>query len=227
MQFKKYILLCITLLFSISLTSCLSITRTIKLNADGSGTENLSMHMDKEYFLILASFASAIDSTKRQDIMNSLYSDSLYISKMKSRGSSQEGVKILDATSVTNEDSSKIVTVLYSFENISDLQNPLNDNGSSTRKSMETVIFKDNGSTASFLYKRIENQDNENSESSVSSEITRLLEGDKFIMSVEMPYDVISSNAHITAGRTLTWEYDMKALAEMKGPLIMEAELRK
>lgn len=227
---RNLLLFIITSLFTLSLASCISINRSIKLNADGSGTEDMRMTMDKEYLLMLASFATAIDSNRKQEIMNALYNDSSYIEKIKLKEETLKGVRVIDASSVTTPDSAKVITVIYDFDDISALEYSLMGTDDMNGTTDSDILMKDNGNTVSFEY-RITNKndmkENDEAGSSLKADIMELFKDDKLTVNIEMPYDVVSSNAHSSSGRILTWQFDIMGIMSLKEPIVMTAEMRK
>ena len=115
-KIKHILSLIIILALTISLTSCLSFVRDIKIYKDGSGEETLTIEFGRDFMMMLVALVSAADSTREKNYTDSLYNDELFIQDTKAKYENMPGVNLIDITSKTNEDSSKTMTVTYLFD---------------------------------------------------------------------------------------------------------------
>jgi hypothetical protein len=228
---KKFTFIAILLFFSLNLTSCINIARNVKVNKDGSGSENLIIDFDKTFFDIMVAFATFSDSSNADAIRDSLYNDNDFIRGINTKLSGVPGITLNDIYSTTNPDSSKTIFASYTFDNINALGISFNDNSGQLMSNNIIVEYKDEGETIKFTYTEIkptsvENQ-NDTSSSNPLGVVAELFRGKQAVYNIEFDYDIISSNATSTDGRKLTWIIPLEETMLRREGLYLEAILQK
>ncbi len=216
---KIYKFIFVLLPLSILFSSCLDISRNIKLNKDGSGTEVMTIDLAHSFFQTINDLA-ALDTIKKKPN----FDDNELTSKIKENLEENKIIKVNDVATKWNQDSSKTFIIDFSFKDISAVALAF-DNGeiSHTEKQSVTTMKEQDGKIL-FNYTLFSEVNNQDSSSAKLSEV--IFGNKKYIMTIEFPYDVLSSNAKTTDGRKLTWEIPMNALT--KTPTIeFNAELKK
>ncbi|HRA98836.1 MAG TPA: hypothetical protein PK294_00225 [Ignavibacteria bacterium] len=222
------------ILFSTVFSSCISISRNIKVNSDGTGSEILNLTFKKEFYDVMASMTSLMDSTRRQGFLDSLYSDEVFENKTIEKYDSIQGIKVIDLNTVMNSDSSKTFTIDYEFDDIKKIGSSLNYINENDDKYKTDVIFKEDNGKVTFLYLyemkgddlSEELGDNDSLAQKMKLSMAMMFEGGDFDFEVEMPYDVISTNATEQDGRKLKWHYQMSDIFT-KDKISLEAEMQK
>lgn len=223
----------ILLSLTISLTSCLSFKRDIKIYKDGSGEETLTIEFSRDFMMMLVALVSAADSTKEKNYTDSLYNDELFIQDTKTKYENMPGVTLIDITSKTNEDSSKTMMVNYLFDDVSILGSSADIQNGKFQKSETEITYEDMGDEIYFKYvyepKKDEGTDEETDSTEVDfkESMTDIFKDNTMEFTIEFEYDVISTNATTVDGRKLTWLYDLSEIYMMEEPLVLEAVLQK
>ena len=228
---KKLAIIAILLFLSLNLTSCINITRNIKVNKDGSGSENMMLEFDKTFFDIMVSFATMGDSINANAIRDSLYDDEDFISGIKEKLVGIPGLTLENIYSVTNADSSKTIFASYAFDNVDKLGISISDDSDQLLSEKIEVKYTDRGNDILFTYTELEDPENTNGEDStytaIIDGIEQLSQGKQAVYSFEFDYDVISSNATTQDGRKLTWIVPLDEKMRNREKLHLEAVLQK
>ena len=228
---KKLAIIAILLFLSLNLTSCINITRNIKVNKDGSGSENMMLEFDKTFFDIMVSFATMGDSINANAIRDSLYDDEDFISGIKEKLVGIPGLTLENIYSVTNADSSKTIFASYTFDNVDKLGISISDDSDQLLSEKIEVKYTDRGNDVLFTYTELEDPENTNGEDStytaIIDGIAELFKGKQAVYSFEFDYDVVSSNATTQDGRKLTWIVPLDEKMRNREKLHLEAVLQK
>lgn len=216
-KFYRHIL--ILLSFVVLFSSCVDMTRNIVLNKDGSGSEKMNINIGPQFFKMMQGLA-ALDTTKKVDV----YNDSMIVTEIKKNFKQTDLITLNDITSVNTADSGKNLLVDYSFTNLRAIALSLDD--AEAEKSKSVIYMKEQGDVIKFYFE-MANEENVNENSSTSDLNEKLFDGKLFTMSIEFPYDVISSNSTSQDGRQLTWVRPMNVISKPGSKEIFEAELRK
>lgn len=217
-----------------SLNSCLSVDRKIKINKDGSGEETMTITFMKEFYSMMSSMSSMMDSSRRESFLDSLYNDEIFLSKTKSEFDSLPGVDITDIYSQRNQDSSSSFIIKYRFDNISkigsSLENAIDDKGDGEKRDPTIVTMNKDGNEIVFDYLYEQNKTDEALEKDSLNEEMRTgiakMFGDGFInFEIEFPYEVISSNASSSDKNTLKWSFPMPEVF-MNSKMHLEARMK-
>lgn len=228
---KKLAFIAILLFFSLNLTSCINIVRNIKVNKDGSGSENIVLDFDKTFFDVMVAFATMADSTNADAVRDSLYDDNDFIIGIKEKLTSIPGLELKDIYSQTNSDSSKTIYASYNFETINTLGISLTNESGQVLSSNIIVEYKDEGETIKFSYTELKPAPEENpgdtSYKSMIEGIAALFKGKQAVFNIEFDYDVISSNADSSDGRKLTWNIPLDEKMINREGVYIEAILKK
>ena len=228
---KKLAIIAILLFLSLNLTSCINITRNIKVNKDGSGSENMMLEFDKTFFDIMVSFATMGDSINANAIRDSLYDDEDFISGIKEKLVGIPGLTLENIYSVTNADSSKTIFASYAFDNVDKLGISISDDSDQLLSEKIEVKYTDRGNDVLFTYTELEDPENTNGEDStytaIIDGIAELFKGKQAVYSFEFDYDVVTSNATTQDGRKLTWIVPLDEKMRNREKLHLEAVLQK
>lgn len=216
---KIYKQILVLIPFVILFSSCVDITRNIVVNKDGSGKETMDINISSDFFKMMRGLM-ALDTTKKTDV----YNDSLIISEIKKNFKGNDLISLGDIKSTLLPDSSKNLLVDYSFKDLSALASALDGDDVSSSKSK--IYMKEQGNIIKFYYE-MANEDTEKDENSMSELNTKMFENKQFTLSIDFPYDVISSNATTQSGRKLTWIRPMTVISKPGSVEIFEAELKK
>ncbi len=214
---KKLISAIVFILLSISLYSCLSIDRDIKINRDGSGQEVLKITFLKEFYSMISSMSSLMDSSRREGFLDSLYDDKIFLDKTRSSYDTIAGIKIIELFAAKNTDSSNSFTIKYDFDSIQKIGQSLGQLNDSNDKSRTVVRLDPDGSDIKFLYLYEQSASAElPANDSLSEEMRKgmaeMFGSGKINIRIEFPYEVISSNATSNEGNTLTWNYPISEI---------------
>ena len=170
----------------------------------------------KEFYSMMSSMTSFMDSSRKESFLDSLYSDEIFLDKTKGEYETIPGVNILDIYSQKNPDSSNSFVIKYSFDNISVLGSALDkavDDGSK-KENTAIVTMEKEGDEIVFNYLHEQSlpegaPDTDSLTEQMKAGIAEMF-GNGFVnFEIEFPYEVISSNATSTSGNTLTWYYPM------------------
>ncbi len=209
----------ILLPFVVLFSSCVDMTRNIVLNKDGSGSEKMNINIGSEFFKMMQGLA-ALDTTKKVDV----YNDSMIVSEIKKNFKQTDLITLNDITSVNTPDSGKNLLVDYTFNKIEAIALSLDEDEAKNGKS--EIYMKEQGDVIKFYFE-MANEEEVKDSSSMTDLNNKMFEGRLYTMSIEFPYDVISSNATSQEGRKLTWVRPMNVISKPGSKEIFEAELRK
>lgn len=229
---SKKVILALAVLLSLALNSCISIDRKIKINTDGSGDETIKIVFSREFYSIMGSMSSFMDSTRRQGFLDSLYSNEVFLNKTKEGYDSIRGIKILDMTSERGIDSSNTFVIKYQFDSINRIGSSL-DKLSENEDSYETTVnWIENGDNIDFNYiyqdrnQPLETEENDSLTQQMKSSLAELFKEDVITIQVEFPYEVVSSNAMSANGNILNWNFPLNDVITT-GKMQLEAKLKR
>lgn len=222
--FSKILIL---LFLSFILNSCLSVNRNITVNKDGSGKETMKLTFSKEFYSIMGSMASIMDSTRSQNYLDSLYSDQIFINKTKEKSDSIPGIKLVDIYSEMNPDSSNSFIIKYDFDSINSIGSSLGNPDENEEDSKTTVTWDKSGNQISFLYsyeqtKSEEMPDNDSLAAQMKIGMAEMFKDGAVHFEIEFPYTVISSNATSSDGNKLIWDIPLSDVF-LNGKMQLEA----
>lgn len=219
---KLYRQILILLPFVVLFSSCVDMTRNITLNKDGSGSETIAINISREFYSMMQSL-SDLDTTKKKNV----YEDDEMISDIKEDFADNKIVQDMTISSVINPDSSKTLSIGYTFSQISAIATAFDNDKKSDITDNTDIYLKEQDGKMKFFYE-LKNDPIKQPDDTTNSEITKkFFEGRMFNMSIEFPYDVISSNATTQDGRKLTWSIPINDVIKNGESRIFEAELLK
>lgn len=222
---KYFTALIITAVLLFQLSSCIEIERNIKINADGSGTESQRVNIDRTFYDMMIMLVSSVDSVKGKSIRDSLYNHEDFVKKVRSDFENSKDTELKRLEGVTNADSSTSYFIEYAFNNIDALGKMTNTSpdglGSESKADIKWV---DSGKE---IYFSLKYKDKEGEDNSSGKDMSYMFEGKQMRITVEFPYDVISTNAGNYSGRKADWIISMKGLTEDPSLLFLEARLKK
>ena len=228
---KKFAIAAILLFLSINLTSCINIVRNIKVEKDGSGSENIILDFDKTFFDVMIAFATMTDSSNYEEVRDSLYNDEDFVKGIKDKLVNVPGLELKDIYSMTNPDSSKTIYASYTFDKIDILGISISDKSPDALANNVIVEYKDMGENIKFTYTEVEEQldhdPNDTTYANLLEGIAEMFKGKEAVYNIEFDYDIVSSNATTTEGRKLTWRIPLDEKMLNRNGVYLEAVLRK
>lgn len=231
---KRSFTFLLIIIICFSLSSCIGVDRQIKLNKDGSGEETMKITFMKEFYGLMSTMSSMMDSARQVSFLDSLYNDQIFIDKTKSSYDSIPGVKIIDIFAGKNADSSSSFVIKYTFDNLdvlgSSLQKTLEDEKDKNEEMPTEVFMKPEGDNMVFSYVYANTDDEsaevDSSEIAMKNSMIKMFENGFINFEIEFPYEVISSNATSANGNILKWDYPMTEIF-MDSKLNLEAVMKK
>ncbi|KAA0210188.1 MAG: hypothetical protein EDM69_06210 [Chlorobiota bacterium] len=230
MQMKnKFLYLILIIIIPVILfQGCMEFQRNIKLNKDGSGSEELTFHIEKVFFDSLIEFIASLDSTRITTFRDSLYNDEYFTSDIRKDSKDVQGISDLVINSATNEDSSKTIFVGYNFDNVMSLNDPIGTSNSRNNSNYNySVVWDETDEQINFRYTIIPAADEEDGGNTLSKGFDNFLNGKFATFKIEFPYEIISSNATETNGNTLTWKISMDEFSKLKEPYVIDVVMEK
>lgn len=228
--YKKISILVFVFINAFMLHSCISIDRKLKINANGSGDEILTITFHKQFYDAMASMSTFMDSSRRQGFLDSLYSDEIFESKTKNAYDTIPGIHFIELTSRTNEDSSKSFFIKYEFDSISKIGSSLAQLKDSLDKSETKVEWIKDGDNIKFRYFyewpiAKESQANDSLMEQMRKGMAEMFGSGSATFEIQFPFEIISSNATSAEGNTLKWTFNMSDVI-VSGKMNLEAVLK-
>ncbi len=221
-----YLTIAAAALIALLFSSCISVERRVKLEPDGSGTEELKMIFHREFYTTLGTFAVMFDSTgSMAGVMDSMYNVTSDLNKLREQFNSTDGVTLIDTYNEIQPDSSNIVFVKYSFNNVEKIGQSMNKVNSDFEENPSKVTFESDDGNYVFRY-LYENTDTsmsgmgDSASKQMMAGLAGLFSEGKFLFELDAPFDVISSNATSQTGRKLVWDLKMSELMSQENYLL-------
>jgi hypothetical protein len=230
--FKATLIVLTILLMCTSMNSCISIDRKIKINKDGTGEEIMKISFMKEFYTMMSSMASIMDSSRQQDFLDSLYNDEIFMNKTRSGYDSIPGLKISDIYSERNPDSSNSFVIKYSFDSInkigSSLEKAIEEDNKDKSQAVVTMNKEGEEIVFSYIFEQPAGGDIPESDSTMEEMKLGMAKmfGNGYInFEIEFPYEVISSNATSSDKNILKWNYPISDIF-MSSRMKLEARMK-
>lgn len=224
--------------FIFTFSSCISFKRDIVLNKDGSGTEHLVITFQKLFYDMISSMTAFMEPSRQEGYLDSLYSDDIFMKENLDKYDSVPGFKLLEYSSSTNPDSSKSFTFKYEFDSVYKIGKSVSAIKAQDSKLPDATITFDNSDKENVIFRfdysnKFYTDTNEAvtdaSADSLTAEMVKgmaeMFEGGIIEITIEFPYDIISTNADSSSGRKLYWNSSMKNLI-MNEELLLEAVMK-
>lgn len=224
----KRLILPFCLLLLLSINSCIDLTQNITINSDGSGNETSMITFDKEFMDMITAFAVSFDSTRRTEIIDSIYDNENFIDDMREDFDSIPGITLTNMSAQTNSDSSKTIYFSYDFTNISAVQN-LFDSRDASETMKSDISYTEQGDNLIFkiTYSKPDDSSDDTTGTALKNEIGKLFKDDMYNTTVTFPYPVVSTNGQLEGNNKVTWNVPMESLYNLKESVVMEAVLKK
>ncbi|MBE2254922.1 MAG: hypothetical protein IAE65_01890 [Ignavibacteria bacterium] len=223
---KKYLLF-LVLTGLVLFQSCISLTRKLTLNKDGSGKETIQVDFSRNFMDMIVGFASALDTARYQEIRDSIYNDENFIQESNDDYQNIEGVTVDKISSRTNPDSSKTLDMSLSFNSISGLQNIYNKEAGEDGN-ITNLIFQRNGDIINYdltIRKRPVENPQDTSMTGLRNSIAEMMKNNYYTMEVEFPYTIKSTNGEMLNQNTVRWKYVISELYNLDSVVTMNAVL--
>jgi hypothetical protein len=226
------------------LSGCFDVEQSLVLQKDLSGKAGFTMTVDMEPMAtMMAHMKHAMAGGEGEpsaqeiaDVKKEMLASKKSETKMKPEAEKEKlekelppGVKLLDS-SIKEEGLKTTVNLLFGFDNVSKLgmihlpEKEGAEAGSPTANPFDQPFadlqLKDEGKTY-LLTSRTINPAAEKAEAPEMSpeeekQVEQMFKGLRLAYKIEIPFEVVESNATRRDGRTLYWEYDLKTLSKMK-----------
>lgn len=229
-KLKSGFILIPVILFSVILSSCLSVNRNIKIKKDGSGEETMKITFQKQFYNLMSSMSSMMDSVRRQGYLDSLYSDELFLSQTKNKYDSIPGIKVIGLSTEKGPDSSNSIIIKYQFDSVIKIGQSMGSLKEDESSSITDVSWNKEGDKIFFNYTYEESPQekaavNDSTSAEIKNSMSEVFAGGSFNITIDFPYEVISSNATSREGNLLHWTYTMPEVI-MQGKMKLEAVLK-
>lgn len=228
---RFYVITAFVLISMMTLSSCLSIDRKIKINADGSGTEVQTFNIDRTFYDLIFTMVQTLDSTRAGSVKDSLYNHEEMLKPIRTNLSSKEGIELVSLTGETNKDSSVTYKFAYKFNEVAKIGYATNISAkdiSSEKENKSEIVWQDNGNTINFslLYKPDPGDDINQEENTKA--FSFLFANKNVNFEIEFPYEIQSSNAINSTGNKGVWTFPVSELMlDKTKKLYIEAVLKK
>ncbi|MBX7043281.1 MAG: hypothetical protein K1X85_10285 [Ignavibacteria bacterium] len=223
---NRFVLTVAAAMIALIFSSCISVERRVKLETDGSGTEELKMIFHREFYTTLGTFAAMFDSTgSMAGVMDSMYNVTSDLNKLREQFSSTEGITLIDTYNEIQPDSSNLVFVKYAFNNVEKIGQSMNKVNSDFEESPSRVTFdaEDGNRVFRYLYENSDtsmSQMGDSAGNQMMAGLAGLFTEGRFMFELDAPFDVVSSNATTQTGRKLVWDLKMSDLISQKKYLL-------
>ncbi len=230
-KYTRVYLIAISIVLSGLLSSCITLERTVRLNLDGSGEEEMKITYQKEFYNMLGTFTMMFDSAGSQtNLMDSIYNATSEMSKLRSSFDSTKGLRLIESYSEIQPDSSNLVFVRYTFDSVYKIGQSLNKVSDDFEDQQAKITYQiEEGNMAfRYLYESPEGEAGE-MEDSVKAEmmsgLASMFQNGKFRFELNLPNEVISSNATDREGRKLVWDLPLTGIIT-ENKLLIEAVMK-
>ncbi|MEO8513847.1 MAG: hypothetical protein ABI543_09825 [Ignavibacteria bacterium] len=121
---KIYIRAFLFLLSALVLSSCIDMQRKIRLNSDGSGSEKLTISINRNSLLAIQIVLSKINTNTDiitndiKEVLN-MFNDTLYLAEIRApllKPGVADSIKLISVKEISSTDSAKSVEIYYSFK---------------------------------------------------------------------------------------------------------------
>lgn len=227
----KVYLIAVSVVLSGLFSSCITLERNVKLNIDGSGEEEMKIIYQKEFYNMLGTFTMMFDSAGSQtNLMDSMYNATSEMSKLRSSFDSTKGLKLIESYSEIQPDSSNLVFVKYTFDSVYKIGQSLNkvSDDFEDQPAKITYQFEDGNIAFRYLYESPEGEAGEMGDSvkaEMMSGLASMFQNGKFRFELNLPNEVISSNATDQEGRKLVWDLPLTGIIT-ENKLLIEAVMK-
>ncbi len=181
----------------------------------------MTVNISRDFFSLMQGLA-ALDTTKKE---KDFFDDSEIIADIKKNFEDSDVGTVPTITSVLNPDSSKTLTIGYTFNNISAIVMALD--AEAPPQGRGDIYLKEQDDVMKFYYELPLEDKDEAQDTTNSALAKKMFEGRNFTISIEFPYDVMSSNATTADGRKLTWVFPISEVTTSVEKKILTADLKK
>jgi len=229
-KFNYFLLFTLIVTAAVLLNSCIEFDRKIKINKDGSGSEQMRIDFGKDFFDLMISLRAIGDSTSLKSYTDSLYNDEYFIGDTKEKMKNVEGIHINKLYSETNPDSSKSMYIDYDFDNIqliSQTGYTQDENVKSKSKTITNWFEKGDKIIFEMYIEPSTDTTNESADSSYKNLMISFFESKELKYEIEFPYDIESTNAWSYSGRKATWKFQMSDILKDENILHLTVVMKK
>jgi hypothetical protein len=206
---KKFYLI-IPVLLLLTFSACLNVKREIKIDGSGKGTEKMTLGLGKEFMRLIIGIS--VDQEKEIDY------------KYLNEAVKVPGIKLNKVNTSKGEDSSKIIKIDYSFDDVSVIGSAFQGELAAAPNVTYNII----GDSVYFKYKvNFSQREPGDTTSSEGDDIDlNYFVNDKYNISIDFPYKVVFNNGSSTTERKVIWEFPMQEILGNK-PIFLKVVIVK
>jgi len=218
---QAFLLIAAAILFS----SCIGMQRQIKLNADGSGSEKMTLVINRNSIMAMQVALSSFDNdsvSNAEDLneIEDLFKDTTYLAEIRRSFNVQgktDSLKLVYVKEIASTDSTKTIQIYFKFTNVKHLfgdklkLQPDDEISEDQIKSISPAEFKLNEDDCEFTYKLGKNSEADTLQQYDSLKVAadKILETvfGKGTLTFEIitENDIIETNADSRSGKKVSW----------------------
>jgi trypsin-like peptidase len=229
---KKSLLYCFLIFCLVSTQGCFDIKREIKIFPNGSGEEKISVTVESSVADILKTYAAEDKTGKGQKILNFLMNNDLLQSELTVDMQKMPGISLKEVQISPKDNGSKEILIRYTFDAPATLVRVVKEttNFLSNEQNVSFTLLKffDEGDAVRFRY-LLRNASRGYDDSLALNLFSSLLQSKRVYFSIDMPFEVQSSNALYQTGNALNWDFPISDIlysqAEMTAVMKRETGL--
>jgi hypothetical protein len=210
-------------------SSCIGFNRQIKLNSDGSGSEKVTLSLNKNVIIAMQMQLSVFGNdtaSHNEDLreIEELFKDTMYLAEFRNeiqKICKTDNLELKSVKEKSSTDSTKIIEIYYKFDNVENLISekvsmlPGDDMPDGLIKKISPVKFTKGKNYSEFSYKLGKNSETDTLQQYDSlkvsdDKITEMVFGNgTFTIEVRTENKIISTNADNWSGKKAKWVIPM------------------
>jgi hypothetical protein len=207
---KQSLLYCLLIICLAAAGGCFDIKREIKIYPNGSGEEKIYVTIESSTADILKTYASEDKTGKGQRDLNLLMNNDLLQNELTINMQKMPGISVKEVQITSKDNGSKDIFIRYTFDVPATLIRVVKETtyflSNEQNVSFTLLKFFDEGDAIRFKYV-LRNASRTYDDSLGLSLFSSLIQSKKVYYSIDMPFEVESSNALYQTGNTLNWDF--------------------
>lgn len=209
-------------------TGCFDIKREIKFYPNGSGVEKIYLSFESTVFDLFNQYSSLDPTGKARKKIDSLMNNSLWEQNITNDFQRAPGTSLKEVTVTSKDDGAKEVFIHYSFDDPSALVRTVKEATVSiaNKQNINFTLMKfyDEGDKLRFKYV-LRNATRSYDDSVALNLFYSIIQSKRISYSIEMPFEVLTSNAQSQNGNILTWDFPITDV--LYNQIEMTAEMKR
>src|SRR5437868_9746141 len=210
--FTKFIILFAS---SAALIGCFDVKREIKMFPNGSGTENVTVTLDKDFLDKMHTLASVDNSGRWKRKLDTLMNNDLLENGVRADIQRTSGTSLKELVVTNKDDGSKQIKFQYSFDEPIVLVKIIKEVTFSFSNQLPvnfaSIKFYDENGNLTFKY--VTRKAERSFDDSLALKIFEgSFAGKSVSTTIDFPFDITESNATSKSGNMLTWETSMQTI---------------